>query len=800
MKAATLLPGLVMMLITLQLQAQYSAPVMTGNARSVLPVQDGYLVKADHGEMLIMVYSPTIFRIRVARESPVPDFSYAVIRKPDAERRAVLADLDSCWSLATDSITLKIFKSPLRLLMLNAKGAILNEDYAPFPVTWQGTEVTSYKKLQKDEKFIGMGEKTGNLNRRGEKFENWNSDVPAYALKADPIYVSIPFYMGIHGRQTYGIFLDNTFRTKFDFAASTDDQFVRFGAADGELNYYFFGASTIRRIIEDYTWLTGRMQMPPIWSLGYQQCRWGYYPESEVMSLAQKFRDKAIPCDVIYFDIDYMDAYKIFTWHPERFPKPKEMIGKLNNMGFHMVTIVDPGIKIEKGYFAYDEGVENGYFATYPDGSNYTGSVWPGRCHFPDFTLAGVRQWWGNSFVHLTEPGVEGFWNDMNEPAAWGQNIPNIVAFGFEGRKGTMAEAHNIYGLNMSRATLEGTKKLMNGKRPFILTRAGYAGIQRYAAVWTGDNEATDEHMMLGVRLVNSMGLSGLSFVGPDMGGFMGQPTTPLYQRWLTIGVFTPFFRNHSAVGTKDKEPWSFGEDVEQFSREWISLRYRLLPYIYSAFYQSAQSGIPVARSLAIDYTMDEKIWWWIYQHQYLFGDNILVAPVSSTQGFAKVYLPEGGWYRMHGDQQYKGNQEVIVDATLNNLPVFIKASAIIPMQSVVQNTGEKPSPVLELHVYHGEKASQYRYYEDDGTTYGFETGAFLKRRIVYNPADRLISLEKTEGNFSSKFSSARLVLHGFGDIMQISANGKPISLKMKQGDVKTAEFELTGEQTIIHY
>jgi alpha-glucosidase len=495
-----------------------------------------------------------------------------------------------------------------------------------------------------------------------------------------------------------------------------------------------------------------------------------------------------------------MDGYKIFTWNQQRFPQPKEMISKLNNMGFHIATIVDPGIKIEKGYFAYDEGIKNGYFAKYPDGQNYTGSVWPGRCHFPDFTKESVRHWWGASFSRLTEPGVEGFWNDMNEPSAWGQNIPNIVGFEYDGQKSTIARAHNVYGLNMARATCEGTTALLGGKRPFVLTRAGYAGIQRYSAVWTGDNEATDDHMLLACRIVNSMGLSGISFAGPDLGGFIGNPSKDLYQRWLNLCVFSPFFRNHSAWDTKAKEPWSFGADAENLSVELISLRYKLLPYIYSAFYQSAQKGLPVARSLAIDYTNDEKIWWWSYQNQYMFGDNLLVAPVSCNQKFAKVYLPEGGWYRLNSGEYYKGNSEVTVDAPINNLPVFVKASAILPMQFPVQYTAQKPDPVLELHLYNGDKPGTFTYYEDDGSTFKYENGEYYKRTISFDPSACKIIFSTTEGSFISKFTTIRLILHGFDDVLTIKADGKDISLKLKSSGERSGDFPIKKDMFEVTY
>jgi len=358
-------------------------------------------------------------------------------------------------------------------------------------------------------------------------------------------------------------------------------------------------------------------------------------------------------------------------------------------------------------------------------------------------------------------PG-EGFWNDMNEPSAWGQSIPNIVEFDFDGCHTTMAEAHNVYGLEMSRATVEGTKKLMDGRRPFILTRAGFSGIQRYSAVWTGDNSASDEDLLVGVRLVNSLGLSGVSFTGPDVGGFMKSPSKELFLRWLSVGIFTPFLRNHTEVNSKDQEPWSFGEDAEAMSRKFLDLRYRLLPYLYSMFYESTQTGMPVARSLAIDYTYDPFVYDWRYQNQYLFGDAFLVAPVTSEQRFQGVYLPDGEWFRLSTGEHYQGNNEVIVEAPLHDLPVFVKGGSIVPMQSVVQYSGQSPEPVLELHVYNGDKTNSFTFYEDDGETYAYRDGIFFKRMIIFDPGNRKIVFSEADGTFNSRYTSFKLIFHGF--------------------------------------
>ncbi len=780
--------------------AQADLPVSAGKVTKIQRTEQGVIITAANGCAVLSAYSPSIIRIRVTRQEPKADFSYAVTRQPSAMIRDLKQSRDSAI-LLTDSLQVIIYTSPMRFSVRTLRGEVISEDDANLPVSWLGTEVTSYKKLFPDEKFLGLGEKTGNLDKRGNSYENWNSDVPAYAINHDPLYQSIPFFIGVHGKVTYGIFLDNSYRTKFNFGASTDERFSSFSAADGEMDYYIFGASTVAGIISDYTWLTGRMPMPPLWSLGYQQCRWSYFPESQLTGIAQQFRDKQIPCDVLYLDIDYMDSYKIFTWNKERFPQPKAMIGKLNGMGFHLVTIVDPGIKVENGYFAYDEGIANNFFAKYPDGSCYIGSVWPGRCHFPDFTRGPVRRWWGASFDRLVEPGVEGFWNDMNEPSAWGQSIPNIVQFDFEGHKAPITRVHNIFGLEMARATFEGTKTLLKGKRPFVLTRAGYAGIQRYSAVWTGDNDATDDHMLLSARMVTGLGLSGVSFTGSDVGGFMGNPTEKLFTRWMSLGVYTPFFRNHSAWDTKSKEPWSFGLNVERMVREMIMQRYRLLPYIYSAFYESSVSGMPVARSLAINYTFDEKVYWQNYQNEYLFGNNILVAPVSCNQNAAKVYLPEGGWYRLSSGEFYKGNMEVTVDAPPDDLPVFVKSPGIIPMQSDVQYTAQKPSPVMELHIYNGEKTGSFVYYEDDGLTYQFENGQYLRRIITFDPLRKVITLSKAEGSFISKFTSIRLILHSFGEVMTVRSGGKEYSLKLKSVNERSTEIPLgSGEEMVVDY
>jgi alpha-glucosidase len=749
---------------------------LLGKALSVTEKAGKLIIKTLAAEAHITVYSPTIIRVNITKRVTASDTSFAAIQKP--LKKIEWQQTKESIEITTPALKLCINKSPLRCKLTTANGKELSADDDRFGTTWQGEKVVTYRKLYPDERFIGLGEKTGPLDRRGTSYVNWNTDAAEHDIKTDPLYKTFPFFIGIHSGATYGLFMDNTHKSYFDFGATTDEQMSWFGADGGDMNYFFFGAQTIAGILEDFTWLTGRMEMPPLWSLGYQQCRWSYMTAREVLKVAHTFRKKQIPADVMYCDIDYMDKYKIFTWDAKTFPDPKGMIDELKGMDFKLVTIVDPGIKVEQGYKQYEEGIANQYFATYPNGENYVANVWPGRCHFPDFYRADVRAWWGKAFIALTEPGVDGFWNDMNEPAAWGQNIPDIVQFG----KYTMPQVRNAYGLEMARATYCGTKALLNNKRPFVLTRAAYPGVQRYSAVWTGDNSATDSHMLLGARLVNSIGLTGVAFTGVDIGGFTGNPTPELMVRWNSLGVYTPMFRNHACIGTIYREPWRWGKKNEAIIKKDIEYRYCLLPYIYSSFYQSAQTGLPVSRTLAIDYTHDPKVYDGKYQNQFLFGDAMLVAPIISTEHNTKVYLPKGEWYRLSTEEHFKGGKVIKADTPLTDLPVFVKAGAIIPMQNIIQSTVDKGDGILKLHIWYGKTPNTFTYYEDDGTTYNYQKGISYKRDISFYPGQNQIGLSQVDGNFESRFTQIRLILHGFSDKLKtIRVNGESIKVAHKK-------------------
>ncbi|HEY9259390.1 TIM-barrel domain-containing protein [Chitinophaga sp.] len=765
---------LLLLIASLSVQAQNQVKKI-GKINTVKISGQQISISAENAFAEITVYSPAVIRVRMDQHPLPADFSYAVIAKPVTTRLQTTQN-DSEIKVITDSLQLRITKNPFSVHFYTPSGEVINEDEAGLTTSWIGDDVTTYKKMQEGERFIGLGEKTGNLDRKGEGYTNWNSDKFGYATNQDPIYATIPFYVGIHHHINYGIFFDNTFQSDFNFGAS-NNRFSSFGARGGEMNYYFIYHPQMADIIASYTALTGRMPMPPLWSLGYQQNRYSYYPDTEVLRIAQTLREKKIPADGITLDIHYMDAYKLFTWNKDRFPNPSQLTKQLDNMGFKITVIVDPGIKVEERYAAYENGKKENIFIKYSDGQNYTGQVWPGWCHFPDFTSVKGRDWWKGQIKSYMRDGVRGIWNDMNEIATWGQKMPDNVIFDYEGHPVTHQQAHNIYGLQMVRASYEGSREELK-KRPFLLTRAAYAGSQRYSAIWTGDNRAEEDHMLLGVRLLNSLGVSGMPFSGMDIGGFTGNPTVSLYARWMQIGAFIPYFRNHTGVNTKSSEPWAYGEEVLEITRNYVNLRYLLLPYLYSSLNEATRTGMPVMRTLALTNTFDPKVYDTRFQNQYGYGSAFMIAPFESTKEFGSIYFPEGKWYNLYNDSITNGNQEVITPLNLKTLPVYVKESSIIPMQSLIQNTAEKPSDTLFLHIYKGNQTHAFVYYEDDGESFDNEKGVFYQRTITYNPADKKIILERTTGSYASKFHHIKLLLHGFNEQKSITVNGSPLSLQ----------------------
>jgi len=595
------------------------------------------------------------------------------------------------------------------------------------PLTVRGGRFT-ISKVREPARYYGLGEKSRKFERSGQRFELRNRDPFTYNRDTDPLYFSVPFLLVCGKGYSYGMLVETASDSIFDLR---DNKVLVSGEGEG-VAYYFIYGPTPAEVLRKYTTLVGRMPLPPLWSLGYHQSRFSYMGEKEVLQVAGEFRKRGIPCDAIYLDIDYMDGYKCFTWNPKMFPDPERMICKLEEMGFKVVAIVDPGLKAEKGYLPFDEGVERGFFLSHADGRILEGYVWPGKCVFPDFSRREVREWWASLHAELLGRGVRGIWNDMNEPTL--KNITpnlraglNLLAQFKRIRTGDVRMGDrpfklmkNYYAVLEAEATCVAFQRFCPNRRPFVLSRSGWAGIQRYAAVWTGDTLSTWDHLKLSVEMIMSIGISGIPFVGADIGGFtILAPRWPflcrcspeLFARWIQVGVFYPFCRTHNSKPGRRHEPWRFGPRVEKIAREFIGLRYSLLPYLYSLFWEHTQNGMPIVRPLFLHWPEDE----WCYRDdEFMFGPFLLVAPVfKKGQREREVYLPRGQWYNFWTDEKVDGGQTVVADAPLERIPIFVRAGAILPRWPVQNYVGEKPIDELRLTVYPGD--GEFILYEDDG-------------------------------------------------------------------------------------
>ncbi len=752
----------------------------------------------------VKVNTDSIIRFRYAPDGFFQkDFSYAVSKYFRIKLTSLqFEEHDEYYEIETAKVICRISKANINVTMMNKNREIILEDELGFH--WQhyllkGGKINyCSKKIQPDESFYGMGDKPTELNMRGKYFENFGSDVYGYVKDTDPLYKNIPFYMGLHGegKHGYGVFFDNTFRTIFDFGKEQHDV-CSFWARGGEMNYYFIYGPQLTNVVEQYASLTGTHELPPLWALGYHQCKWSYYPESKVREVTEEFRKRKIPCDVIYLDIDYMEGFRCFTWSKEYFPDPKGLLSDLSEQGFKTVVIIDPGIKIDKDYEVWKQGIQNDFFCKRADGTLMEGDVWPGKCHFPDFTNPQVREWWSTLFNELVEVGVKGVWNDMNEPAVFEiGTFPEDVRHDFDGNPCSHRKGHNVYGMQMARATYNGLKKFLMPNRPFVITRSGYSGLQRYSSVWTGDNTASWEHLWLANIQCQRLSISGVSFAGSDVGGFIGEPDGELYTRWIQLATFHTFFRTHSAGNeTKfNQEPWSFGSKYEFIVKKFIHLRYQLLPYFYTSFWQHTTYGTPVIRPLSfLDQTDPETR---DRMDEYCFGDHLLICPVLHPNTNERVvYIPRGSWYHLWNDTEYKGGKEYKVTCPIDRIPVFVRAGAVIPYYPKMQYVGEFEVTEITLNVYYTKgKDVLSVLYEDAGDNYGYKAGIFNHNRFYVTGNDKNLILNHIleEGNYDSPCKNFKIVFHGVPfSCTEAIVDGKSIKLNEKHFAVGMIKFKV---------
>ena len=645
-------------------------------------------------------------------------------------------------------------------------------------------------------RFFGCGERTSGLEKTGTRQIFWNIDPPpGHGAAHHNLYTSIPFVLGLRDGRAHGVFFDNTHRVEIDLAKA-DPERVAYEATGGDVVAYLFAGPTPRRVLARYTQLTGRLSLPPLWALGNHQSRWGYRSAEEVLGLAREFRDREIPCDCFHVDIDYMDGYRVFTWHPERFPDPAGFIGELAAQGFRAVTIVDPGVKVDQGYAVYREGREQGLFCLTIDGDEYHNAVWPGICAFPDFTNPDTRRWWGDHHSVLLDAGVAGVWCDMDEPALFVPalaTMPDDVVHPGRDEPKLHGQVHNLYGSQMARAAREGLARLRPERRPFVITRAGFAGLQRHAMQWTGDNSSWWEHLWMSIPQLQNLGLSGVAFCGVDVGGFFGDSGGELLARWTELGVLEPFCRNHSHIESIPQEPWRFGEPWTSLIRSMLELRMQLLPYLYGVFEESARTGAPILRPLLFEHPEDETTY--TADDELMLGDALLAAPVTRPGiEHRHVYLPAGTWVHWWSGERIDGPAHVLAHAPLGNPALYARANAAIPLWPVLQSTADGPPPALRLRVEcaAGAEPVERELYEDAGEGYGESA-----RRTVRCDGARVELGERRGAYVPPGREAIEVELRGLEPGASVSVDGSAAEVREEEGGLVIALAESAAARVV---
>jgi alpha-glucosidase len=750
----------------------------------------GLRVRAGSTTVEVAALAPDLFRVGMFPAGGQPRYDSEAIAKEDWGAVEVsMQESDEELTLSTTAATARVALNPLRIGFADPSGrefAVDDEELGMGAVETPGADVFSeplgspvhlYKRREAGERYFGCGERTSGLEKTGSHQVFYNVDPPlGHTASFNNLYSSIPFTFSLANGQAHGLFFDNTHRVEFDLALE-DENRAYYGAEGGAIVYYVFCGPTPRDVVDRYTELTGRTPMPPLWTLGNQQCRYSYMNEEEVREVARGFRERDIPCDVIYLDIHYMDGYRVFTWNEDRFPDPRRLISDLGEQGFRVVTIVDPGVKVDENYSVYTEGRERDLYCKTREGEEYHNAVWPGVCAFPDFTNPETREWWGENQRVLTDAGVAGIWCDMNEPALFipdGATMPDDVVHpgGRAGEARWHAQIHNTYGSLMACAARDGLLALRPEERPFVITRAGYAGLQRHAMHWTGDNSSWWEHLWMSMPQLQNLALSGVAWAGVDVGGFGGDTNGELLARWTEFGIFQPYCRNHTTIGTRRQEPWAFGEPYESVCRKMIKLRQRLLPYLYSLFDECHRTGAPILRPLLFEYPADETTY--TADDEFLLGDALLVAPVTRPGiEHRHVYLPEGTWFHYYSGERFEGPVHILAHAPLGELALYVKANTAIPMGPDAAHTDERPNEPLTLLVYPTRGRGESILYEDAGNGFGYEEGEYARRRISCESSEGRVTIRlgERQGSFGPERREVRLALQGITTAQSVTVN-----------------------------
>jgi alpha-glucosidase len=712
---------------------------------------------------------------------------------PDAEARLV-ADPES-GSAAAPGEGIARFRDPGDRGQATAPSlALIKEprDVGPLPTTWrtraifgrvndlEGGHRAVRVPIEPGTSLYGTGEVPGPLVRNGSRTVGYNRDAWEYDLTDEALYQTHPWVLAVRPDGTaFGVLADTTFRVEIDL--TTDIRFTVDLRAE-PFCVYIIERDEPQAVVTALAALTGRMPMPPLWALGYQQSRWSYDSEQRALELAGQFRSRRIPCDVIWFDIDSMDGFRCFTTDRTRFPSPETLNARLHDQGFKTVWIINPGIKVDPEYRVYREGREEGLFLLDSRGQEYHGSVWPGPCAFPDFTRAPTRLWWAGLCRDFLAQGIDGVWNDMNEPAVFDNEDKEMPGDNRHradpqlGGPGEHRRYHNVYGMLMAHATREGMLAARPDRRPFVLTRSNYLGGQRYAATWTGDNSSTWEHLAWSIPMALNLSLSGQPFCGADIGGFAGNCEERLFARWMGIGALLPFARGHSIKDSRPHEPWEFGPACEGTSRRAIERRYRLLPYLYTLFRRAVHDGEPIVRPLFFADPADPALRG--VDDSFLLGPDLLVRASTRPDGAMTSPVPRGVWRAFDTAPLEDGESDP-------NLPqMLFRGGSIVPMGPVLQFVGERSLDPLTLIITPDPAGSAAgTLYEDAGDGWEFRDGHFrLSTYRAVRGADTIrVELVDSAGRMHrpERALEAILLLDGGRRVRASGRDGKPLTIPL---------------------
>jgi alpha-glucosidase len=749
-----------------------------GRAEIVEQTSNGVRLMVGKTAVEVTALADDLFRVGMFGSGQPVDYRSEALARVDWPAVAVRLDArPDHIRIATASATARVKLDPLRIGFGDGKREFacdedkLGMGFAPLApaasrlVDPLGSPAIVYKRSQPRTHYFGCGERTGGLDKTQSRQVFWNFDPPSQHTAAlNNMYTSVPFVLALCSGHAWGMFVDSSYRLEFDLA-NEDPARCGFAVDGGPLIYYVFGGPTPRAVLKRYTQVTGRIPMPPRWAIGNHQSRWGYKTADELLQVARTFREREIPLDAVYLDIDYMDGYRVFTWDRERFPDPAGLVRELGELGVKLVTIIDPGVKVDEHYPVYRTGREADVFCKTFGGDEYRNVVWPGLCAFPDFTDPRTRAWWGEQLPALLDTGVAGIWCDMNEPTVFvptPQTLPEDVAHHGNGNAVLHAQVHNMYGQLMARATHEGVRKLQPERRPMVISRSGFAGLQRYALHWTGDNSSWWEHLWMGMPQLQNLGLSGYAWVGVDIGGFSGDATGELLSRWTEFGVFQPFCRNHSAWNTHPQEPWAFGEPYESQIRSMLLLRQRFIPYLYTLFEEAHRTGAPILRPLLFEFPDDEATY--TTDDEFLVGSALLVAPIARPGlEYRHVYLPHGTWVHYWSGKRLRGPTHILAYAPLGQPAMYVRANWPLPLWPALAHDGERqPDPLTWLVFVADSDQGEGSLYEDAGDGFEYERGVYARTHVRCHAAETVeLRFDAVEGSFTSTSRIIEVELRG---------------------------------------